>query len=41
MKIDWNLFLAVLLALVVYRFIDKLLLNKVDSVFNLEEWEQE
>lgn len=41
MKVEWNLFFAVLLALVVYRFVDKMLLGKVDSMFSLEQWERE
>lgn len=41
MKIDFEKFLTFLLALIVYRFIDKLLLSKVDTMFGFEEYERE
>lgn len=41
MKIDFQMFLTFLLALVVYRFIDKLLLSKVDTMFGFEEYDYE
>lgn len=41
MKINFETFLTFLLALVVYRFIDKLLLSKVDTMFGFEEYERE
>lgn len=41
MKIDWNMVLTFFVALVLYRFVDKLFLGKVDSMFGFEEYERE
>lgn len=41
MKINWETFLTFLLALVAYRFIDKLFLGKIDTTFGFEEYERE
>ena len=41
MKIDWEVFLTVILALIAYKFLDKLVLSKMDTMFGFEEYEQE